>query len=95
MRALVQPDAVERLLGVVGQEMYRQPQNGGFPVELKRNGLSMSMANQEQLALLKSGVEKWNEWRESNREKIRLNDANLSGADLSGAKGVNLSKARR
>jgi hypothetical protein len=41
------------------------------------------MANQEQLAILKQGVEVWNKWREENPEvKIDLRGVNLSGADL-------------
>jgi hypothetical protein len=28
-----------------------------------RNGQVMTMANEEQLAILKQGAEKWNEWR--------------------------------
>jgi uncharacterized protein YjbI with pentapeptide repeats len=60
------------------------------------------MANAEQLAILKEGVQVWNSWRELNRnvpldlesadlsgidlERIDLADANLEGADLSGAR---------
>jgi hypothetical protein len=55
------------------------------------------MANAEQLAILKQGVEVWNEWRQQNPfARICLSDANLSdahlqnadlhSADLSGAK---------
>jgi hypothetical protein len=46
------------------------------------------MANQKQLAILKSGVDCWNEWRESypkvkvNLSKADLREANLSTADL-------------
>lgn len=54
------------------------------------------MANAEQLALLKAGVEGWNEWRksapeekinfrEANLERRNLSGVNLSGADLHGA----------
>ena len=44
------------------------------------------MANEEQLALLKAGVEGWNKWREEKPdEKIDLSKANLIGADLRGA----------
>lgn len=46
------------------------------------------MANQEQLELLKQGVEVWNEWREAHHdEDIDLQGVNLSGSDL---QGVNL-----
>ena len=59
------------------------------------------MANEEQLAILKQGVEAWNKWREDNPDvKIDLAGAKLSGAYLSGAKlrnadlrGANLSRA--
>ncbi|KOP23110.1 hypothetical protein AMR41_27780 [Hapalosiphon sp. MRB220] len=64
------------------------------------------MANEEYLAILRQGVEVWNEWRENNSEiKPTLNGADLSKADLSGANltwtdltsanlsGANLSKA--
>jgi hypothetical protein len=41
------------------------------------------MANEEQLEILKQGVEAWNKWREDNPEiKIDLSGANLSEADL-------------
>ncbi len=49
------------------------------------------MANQEQLRILKGGVEAWNEWRKDNLElKIdltgaKLTDAKLSVANLTGA----------
>lgn len=44
------------------------------------------MANEEHLKILKQGVDKWNEWRESNREiKPDLSGANLSAANLSEA----------
>lgn len=43
----------------------------------------MIVANEEQLAILKQGVEVWNKWREDNPDaKIDLRDADLSGADL-------------
>jgi hypothetical protein len=49
------------------------------------------MANEEQLELLKSGVETWNQWREENPDvEIDLSKADLNGADLHEA---NLSKA--
>ena len=64
------------------------------------------MANEEQLAILRQGVEVWNKWREENPnveidlDESKLVGANLSGADLSGANllgsvltGVNLSGA--
>ena len=41
------------------------------------------MANEEHLAVLRQGVEVWNEWREENPEiKPNLRDSDLSGADL-------------
>jgi hypothetical protein len=44
------------------------------------------MANEEQLAILKSGVEAWNAWRaEHPDERIDLSRADLSQADLSWA----------
>jgi len=44
------------------------------------------MANQEQLAILKQGVEVWNKWRKENPSiKINLIDAKLAGSDLSKA----------
>jgi uncharacterized protein YjbI with pentapeptide repeats len=49
------------------------------------------MANQEQLELLKAGVEGWNKWRKKNFDtKIDLIEADLSRANLSRA---NLSRA--
>lgn len=49
------------------------------------------MANQTQLALLKSGIDAWNNWRSENPdEKIDLMSAELIGLDLSG---VNLKGA--
>ena len=49
------------------------------------------MVNPEHLALLKQGVEVWNEWRDANE----VNDPDLSGADLRGMKlgGAHLSGA--
>src|SRR2546421_482729 len=39
------------------------------------------MADPQQLALLKQGVEKWNAWRQTNRNiEIHLSDADLRGA---------------
>ena len=44
------------------------------------------MANQEQLRILKQGVEAWNEYRKSHRHiNINLGGANLKGQNLSGA----------
>lgn len=43
------------------------------------------MANEEQLAILKQGIDVWNEWRQSNHEEIYLVEADLSAADLRGA----------
>ncbi len=44
------------------------------------------MANEKHLEILRSGVEKWNEWRKKNQEDhANLRGANLSGANLSGA----------
>jgi uncharacterized protein YjbI with pentapeptide repeats len=49
------------------------------------------MANQRQLAILKKGVETWNQWRERHFDiEPDLSGANLSGANLSRA---NLSRA--
>jgi uncharacterized protein YjbI with pentapeptide repeats len=49
------------------------------------------MANDEHVALLKTGVKAWNEWRRENFDvKQDLSYAHLGGADLSGA---NLSRA--
>ncbi|MEO5886672.1 MAG: toll/interleukin-1 receptor domain-containing protein [Anaerolineales bacterium] len=43
------------------------------------------MANQEQLGILKQGVNVWNKWREENNTiKVDLSSAVLSGTDLSG-----------
>jgi uncharacterized protein YjbI with pentapeptide repeats len=42
-----------------------------------------AMANEEQLAILKQGVEVWNKWRKENpKVEIDLNEAPLSGANL-------------
>jgi uncharacterized protein YjbI with pentapeptide repeats len=54
------------------------------------------MADQEQLEILKQGVNAWNEWRRNNPGKQPdLNCAQLSGYDLSGAdlRGANLVNA--
>ena len=59
------------------------------------------MANPEHVAILKQGVEVWNEWRMANQEvrpdlsEASLRGTNLSEADLSGANlsGANLSEA--
>lgn len=43
------------------------------------------MANEEHLAILRQGVEVWNEWRKDNEHVMpELREANLSGANLSG-----------
>ena len=48
------------------------------------------MANEEQLSLLRQGVEAWNQWRIRNRYvQIDLFSANLCDADLRGAKIIN------
>jgi uncharacterized protein YjbI with pentapeptide repeats len=50
-----------------------------------------NMANEEQLALLKQGVNAWNAWREKNLEiKPDLSEANLKGTNL---REVNLKEA--
>jgi uncharacterized protein YjbI with pentapeptide repeats len=50
------------------------------------------MANEEQLSILKQGVNVWNKWRSDNPEaEIDLNRANLSFANLEAA---NLSGAQ-
>jgi len=50
------------------------------------------MANQEQLELLKQGVEVWNKWRKENPdEKVDLREAYLYGADL---RGIDLRRAK-
>jgi hypothetical protein len=48
------------------------------------------MANEEHLKILRSGVEKWNEWSEEKQvfadlELAKLNRANLKGASFMGA----------
>jgi uncharacterized protein YjbI with pentapeptide repeats len=51
------------------------------------------MVNEEHLALLRQGVEAWNQWRENNHEILAdLSEADLSRANLTGAdlRGVNL-----
>ena len=61
------------------------------------------MANEEQIRILRSGVDRWNDWRTENQEEgIDLRDAdlveaNLGGANLIGANltGANLTGARR
>ena len=43
------------------------------------------MANEEQLEILKKGVETWNQWRKENSAiKVDLSGANLSGMNLAG-----------
>src|SRR5580658_5943076 len=45
------------------------------------------MANDEHVALLKKGVDAWNEWRRENRDvRPELSEANLRKADLRGVK---------
>jgi uncharacterized protein YjbI with pentapeptide repeats len=59
------------------------------------------MANEEHLAMLKQGVEVWNQWRKDNKKivpvfsEINLSKENLCGADLNWAnfRGTNLSEA--
>ena len=59
------------------------------------------MANDEHLAILRQGVEKWNEWRRANPDlkpdlsEVDLNEANLREAELFGANlsGANLGGA--
>jgi len=51
------------------------------------------MANEEQLSILKQGVDVWNEWRKANvHVHADLSTANLRGTDLRAAKlrGVDL-----
>jgi hypothetical protein len=55
------------------------------------------MANPEHLERLKSGVEKWNRWRQRDRDvRPDLREADLTGMDMSGAflRGAIFSKAR-
>jgi len=49
------------------------------------------MADQEQLDILKQGVQTWNEWRLKHHDLFfpDLSGANLDGADLSGANLIN------
>lgn len=43
------------------------------------------MANEEHLAILKQGMEVWNQWRKENREiRPDLHHANLWGMNLHG-----------
>lgn len=54
------------------------------------------MADQEQLAIIRTGSKAWNAWRRSHREAIiNLEEAELAGTDLSGANltGANLRRA--
>jgi len=54
------------------------------------------MANEEQLSILKQGVEVWNKWRKENLDvEINLSGANLFGVDLNKANffRANLSEA--
>ena len=44
------------------------------------------MANDNQLEILRSGVDRWNDWRTENQEEgIDLRDADLVEANLGGA----------
>jgi uncharacterized protein YjbI with pentapeptide repeats len=60
------------------------------------------MANEEQLKILKQGVEVWNQWREEHPEEpVNLRGANLKNTNLCGAnfrcadiRGANFKKAR-
>jgi hypothetical protein len=57
-------------------------------IQLRRNPgwYRVGMANTEQLAKLKEGVEAWNAWRNKNPKKdIDLREADLGLADLTGA----------
>jgi uncharacterized protein YjbI with pentapeptide repeats len=54
------------------------------------------MANEEHLAILRQGVEVWNEWKKDNpKRRVDLRHANLSGTNLSRAnlEGANLREA--
>ncbi|WP_220209215.1 pentapeptide repeat-containing protein [Reticulibacter mediterranei] len=54
------------------------------------------MTNQEQLDILKQGVEIWNEWRRKNLdESLQLSEIDLEGSNLSGInlRGADLSRA--
>jgi uncharacterized protein YjbI with pentapeptide repeats len=61
-------------------------------VRQNRDGVDeLGMANEEQFAILKHGVDAWNAWRAEQADKeIDLSEANLIRANLSGA---NLSRA--
>src|SRR5712691_7581284 len=55
-----------------------------------------SMANDQHVAILKQGVAAWNAWREKNPDvRPDLSEAELTGADLVGAKlsGADLAEA--
>ena len=55
------------------------------------------MANEEQLSILRQGVEVWNKWRKENRDiQIDLSRANLVGLNISNAElmGANLHEAK-
>lgn len=43
------------------------------------------MANEEQLAILKQGVDAWNKWNEKRLDEAALKGGNIIEADLSGA----------
>jgi uncharacterized protein YjbI with pentapeptide repeats len=62
-----------------------------FGVRFEAWRREVEMANEEQLAILRQGVEVWNEWRKENpRIKIDLSEAKLVETDLNTA---NLTKA--
>lgn len=71
-----------------------------YSAELNLNRVE-SMANEEHLSIVKSGVSAWNKWRSEHREiapdltKADLRGANMRGMDLSEAdlSGANLSEA--
>ena len=58
---------------------------------MHRGIVSFKMADSQQLALIRQGPKKWNQWRKTNRLTIPdlsaayLPEANLSAADLSAA----------
>ena len=55
------------------------------------------MANEEQLAILKQGVDIWNQWRKNNPDvKIDLQNADLGGGyyleNMTDLRGINFSE---
>jgi len=91
--------AVQRLQSVRGIPCFLVQRHSG-----KNDGASV--ANEEDLKILRQGVAAWNDWRKKNPELrpdlggARFTDENLSGADLHGANlytaellGANLWKA--